>query len=154
MMGQGRTVGHCALAKRFFCRSGPRWMEEGKLLSPATRNRQRKESEAGCSKLCCPESMSLVLWRSIKHFLQDARAKGRHRVPLGSPLGASRSGQGEELAKQPLARTCRSLPSPALPAGRDGLKRSHGKNKRVLAEPQSSQPQGISECFVDSLSQR
>lgn len=51
-------------------------------------------------------------------------------MPLGSPLGASCSGQGEKLAKQPLARTCRSLPSPAFPASRDGLKRSHGKKKK------------------------
>lgn len=51
-------------------------------------------------------------------------------MPLGSPLSASCSGQGEELAKQPLARTCCSLPSPAFPAGRDGLKRSHGKKKK------------------------
>lgn len=60
-------------------------------------------------------------------------------MPLGSPLSASRSGHGEELAKQPLARTFCSLPSPALLAGRDGLKRSHGKNKGCLQSPRGSQ---------------
>lgn len=74
-------------------------------------------------------------------------------MPLGSPLGASHSGQGEELAKQPLARTCRSLPSPALSAGRDGLKRSHSKNKGCLQRPGALSPR-VSECFVDSLSER
>lgn len=64
-------------------------------------------------------------------------------MPLGSPLSASCSGQGEELAKQPLARTCCSLPSPAFPAGRDGLKRSHGiKKKGCLQSPRAFGPRG------------
>lgn len=123
------------------------------MVSPATRIGQRKESEAGLLKAALPRAMSPALWRSIKPFLRDARAKGRHWVPLGSPLGASLSGQGEELAKQPLARTCRSLPSPALPAGRDGLKRSQGKNKGCLQSPRALGPRA-SEYFADSLSQR
>lgn len=47
-MYRGAQVCYRALcnAKRFS--SGSRWMEEGKLSSPATRNRQRKESKAGC----------------------------------------------------------------------------------------------------------
>lgn len=34
--------------KRFSSVSGLRWMEGGKLSSPVTGNRQRKESKAGC----------------------------------------------------------------------------------------------------------
>ena len=67
-----------ALCRRFCSGSGPDWVEEGNLLSPATRSGQRKESKAGYWKLRCPESMSPALWRSIKHFLRDAGAKGRH----------------------------------------------------------------------------
>lgn len=64
-------------------------------------------------------------------------------LPLGSPLCASCSGQGEELAKQPLARTCCSLPSPALRAGRDGLKRSYSKNKGCLQSLRALSPRGF-----------
>lgn len=32
-MGHRCTLGHCTVGRRFSSGSGPRWMEEGKLLS-------------------------------------------------------------------------------------------------------------------------